>query len=152
MLIIFYPFHLGTCISADFIIYLCKIRLIYMYLKKLTSNSLLSYKYLSNSQLYLCQITKLIWYTICMIVGCIHIQFTVVIIYIMVWNIHHLILICRVTNALQVHAVVFSSDKTKLDTTNRKKTENLVPDEAKWGAVVGQSDCFGQRVVAEIIN
>ena len=78
-----------------------------------------------------------------MAISSIHIQFTVVIIYIRLRNIHHLILICWVTDALQVHVVVFSSDETNFRYNKQTKSERLVPEEANWGAVVGQSDCFG---------
>ena len=53
----------------------------------------------------LCQIIKLICHTVCMILSCIHIQFTVGIKYIRhvrLRNIHHLILICWVTLQLSL--------------------------------------------------
>ena len=87
-----------------------------------------------------------------MAISSIHIQFTVIIIYIKLRNIHKLILICWVTDALQVHGVVFSSDKTNFRYNKQTKSEHLVPEEAKWGAVFGQSDCFGQMLVAKTIN
>ena len=76
-----------------------------------------------------------ICHTIGMAISRIHIQFTVIIIYITLWNIHHLVLICWVTDSLQVHAVVFSSDKTNLRYNKQTKSEHLVPEEAKWDAL-----------------